>query len=52
MSSARSIAGIIENTPGIENCVVSVHCHNDLGLATANTLAGLKSRGAAGGGNH
>ena len=27
--------------PGIENCILSVHCHNDLGLATANTLAGL-----------
>lgn len=37
------IAGIIRNTPGIENCIVSVHCHNDLGLATANTLAGLKA---------
>ena len=35
------IAGIIANTPGIEKCVVSVHCHDDLGLATANTLAGL-----------
>ncbi len=35
------IAGIMANTPGIENVVVSVHCHNDLGLATANTLAGL-----------
>ncbi len=35
------IAGIIRNTPGIENCIVSVHCHNDLGLATANTLAGI-----------
>lgn len=37
------IAGIIKNTPGIENCIVSVHCHNDLGLATANTLAGLRA---------
>jgi 2-isopropylmalate synthase len=35
------IAGIIRNTPGIENCIVSVHCHDDLGLATANTLAGI-----------
>lgn len=35
------IAGIIRHTPGIEKCIVSVHCHNDLGLATANTLAGL-----------
>jgi 2-isopropylmalate synthase len=37
------ISGIIKNTPGIEKCVVSVHCHNDLGLATANTLAGLRA---------
>ena len=37
------IAGIIANTPGIENAIVSVHCHNDLGLATANTLAGLRA---------
>jgi 2-isopropylmalate synthase len=35
------IAGIMQNTPGIENCIVSVHCHDDLGLATANTLAGV-----------
>lgn len=37
------ISGIITHTPGIENCIVSVHCHNDLGLATANTLAGLQA---------
>jgi 2-isopropylmalate synthase len=37
------IAGIMANTPGIEDVVVSVHCHNDLGLATANTLAGLSA---------
>ncbi len=37
------IAGIIENTAGIEKAIVSVHCHNDLGLATANTLAGLQA---------
>jgi 2-isopropylmalate synthase len=35
------IAGIVRHTPGIENCIISVHCHNDLGMATANTLAGL-----------
>jgi len=29
------------NVPGIEGVVLSVHCHDDLGLATANTLAGL-----------
>lgn len=37
------IAGIIAHTPGIRDCVVSVHCHNDLGLATANTLAGVQA---------
>ena len=37
------INGIIKNTPGIENCIVSVHCHNDLGMATANTLAGIQA---------
>lgn len=35
------IANIIANTPGIEDCIVSVHCHDDLGLATSNTLAGI-----------
>jgi len=39
----KLISGIIANTPGIENAIVSVHCHNDLGLATANTLAGLRA---------
>src|SRR5512136_2721208 len=37
------IAGIVKNVPGIENCVVSVHCHDDLGLATANALAGIQA---------
>ena len=37
------IAGIIANTHGIENAIVSVHCHDDLGLATANSLAGLQA---------
>jgi 2-isopropylmalate synthase len=37
----KLIAGIIKNVPGIEKCIVSVHCHDDLGLATANTLAGI-----------
>ncbi len=30
-----------ENTPGADKVIWSVHCHNDLGLATANTLAGI-----------
>ncbi len=37
------IAGIMANTPGIDDVIVSVHCHDDLGLATANTLAGLSA---------
>ncbi len=37
----KLIAGIMKNTKGIDNCTVSVHCHDDLGLATANTLAGI-----------
>ena len=37
------IAGIVKHTPGIEKCVISTHCHNDLGLATANTLAGIRN---------
>jgi 2-isopropylmalate synthase len=37
------IAGIMRNTRGIDKCVVSVHCHDDLGLATANTLAGIQA---------
>jgi 2-isopropylmalate synthase len=31
------------HTPNIHQAVMSVHCHNDLGLATANTLAGIKA---------
>ena len=32
-----------ENVEGAENVVFSTHCHNDLGLATANSLAGAKN---------
>lgn len=32
---------VIEHTKNIEKAIVSVHCHNDLGLAIANTLAAL-----------
>jgi len=30
-----------EHTPNIHRAIISVHCHNDLGLATANTLAAI-----------
>jgi 2-isopropylmalate synthase len=37
------VGGILQNVPGADKVVLSVHCHNDLGLATANTLAGLRA---------
>jgi 2-isopropylmalate synthase len=37
------IAGIFEHVPGVEDVILSVHCHDDLGLATANTLAGIQA---------
>jgi len=39
----KLIADIKANTPGIENAIISTHCQNDLGLATANTLAGARA---------
>jgi 2-isopropylmalate synthase len=30
-----------EHVEGIENAIISVHCHNDLGMGTANTLAAI-----------
>ncbi len=32
-----------ENTPGADTVVWSVHCHNDLGMATANTLSAVRN---------
>ena len=38
------IDGVIKNTPGMHDGItVSVHCHDDLGMATANTLAGIRA---------
>jgi len=39
------IEGIFENVPNIDRAIVSVHCHDDLGLAVANSLESIK-RGA------
>ncbi len=39
------IEGVFKNVPNIERATVSVHCHNDLGLAVANSLEAVK-RGA------
>jgi len=35
------IRGIKEHVPNVHRAAISVHCHNDLGMATANTLAGV-----------
>ncbi len=35
------IRGIRENVAGAKDVILSVHCHNDLGMATANALAGI-----------
>src|SRR5262249_15396267 len=37
------IASIRENVPGAKDVILSVHCHDDLGLATANALAGIRA---------
>ena len=42
---AELMGGIFDNVKGIEDVIISVHCHNDLGLAVANSLAALE-RGA------
>jgi 2-isopropylmalate synthase len=34
------IAKIKKNTPGADNIIISTHCQNDLGLSTANSIAG------------
>jgi len=41
----KLIEGIIKNVPNIDKAVVSVHCHDDLGLAVANSLEAVR-RGA------
>ncbi|MDP4125778.1 MAG: 2-isopropylmalate synthase [Bacillota bacterium] len=37
------IGFVIKNVKNIDRAIVSVHCHNDLGMATANSLAGIKA---------
>jgi len=36
----EKIAFLRDNVNGIHKCTISTHCHNDLGLATANSIAG------------
>ncbi|GAO41141.1 2-isopropylmalate synthase [Flavihumibacter petaseus] len=37
----EKIAYLINNVPNVDKAVLSCHCHNDLGLATANSIAGV-----------
>ncbi len=38
---AELVGYVKKNTPNMNKAILSVHCHNDLGLATANTLAAI-----------
>ena len=38
---AEILAGLRERVPELDGVTLSVHCHNDLGLAVANSLAGV-----------
>jgi 2-isopropylmalate synthase len=40
---ARFLTRLYELTPALKDVVLSVHCHNDLGLAVANSLAGVQA---------
>jgi len=37
------IATLKSDVPGVEKCILSTHCHNDLGMAVANSLAGVRN---------
>src|SRR5580704_6746036 len=37
------IGYVVENVPNIDKAIISVHCHNDLGMAVANALAGVRN---------
>jgi 2-isopropylmalate synthase len=37
----EKIRFLMENVDGVDRAIISTHCHNDLGLATANTMAGV-----------
>src|SRR5918997_6631860 len=39
----RFLGGLYEHAPGLKDVVLSVHCHDDLGLAVANSFAGLQA---------
>ena len=46
------IKAIREGVPNMDKATISVHCHNDLGLAVANTLMAFEHGAPSGGGYH
>ncbi len=40
---ADLIAGIYRHVPGADKVIISTHCHDDLGMAVANSLAGVRA---------
>lgn len=40
---ADLVAYVMQHTPNIHQATLSIHCHNDLGLATANTIAAISA---------
>jgi len=41
--SAQLIRDLLEHVPGADNIIFATHCHNDLGMATANSLAAVEA---------
>jgi len=41
--SAQIIRDLLERVPGMDGIVIATHCHNDLGMATANALAAVEA---------
>ncbi|MCG8390468.1 MAG: 2-isopropylmalate synthase [Cytophagales bacterium] len=39
----QKIKYLVDNVKGIEKATISTHCHNDLGLSTANSIAGIQN---------
>ena len=43
MESAKIIRMLLERVPGADRIIFATHCHNDLGMATANALAAVEA---------
>ena len=39
----KTIQHIFNTVPNVDKAIISVHCHNDLGMATANSISGLSN---------